>query len=270
MGDIPRSHPRYNSLIGRKLLTEAAADGLLAASALIAHGRGEAFDYLLGEQTCASARRAISEAAKRLINAENPVISLNGNAVALAADDLIRCAAVVGCPVEINIYYRTPERMAALLKRLGERKEFVAQGKAPEGWSNQHEKRLGNWRTAVESVEILGAEPDGLIPGLEGPRANCCKNGILGADVVLVPLEDGDRCEALVALGKQLLVIDLNPMSRTAKTATVTIVDELMRCSPLLLKDILDGTSSQTEKWENDANLASCIAVMLDSLPQPN
>jgi hypothetical protein len=43
-----------------------------------------------------------------------------------------------------------------------------------------------------------------------------------------------------------------------------------MRCSPLLLKDILDGTSSQTEKWENDANLASCIAVMLDSLPQPN
>lgn len=268
MGDIPRSHPRYNSLMGRKLLTEAAADGLLAASALIAHGRGEAFDYLLGEQTCSAARQAIKEAANRLLNAENPVISLNGNAVALAADDLIRCAAVVGCPVEINIYYRTPERMAALLKRLAERKESVAQGEAPEGWSVQHEKRLGDWRAAVEAVEILGEDPDGRIPGLEGPRANCCQNGILGADVVLVPLEDGDRCEALVAMEKQLLVIDLNPMSRTAKTATVTIVDELMRCSPLLLTDLLDGTPNQTEKWENDVNLASCISVMLDSLPQ--
>ncbi|HJM19376.1 MAG TPA: hypothetical protein QF802_02850, partial [Candidatus Thalassarchaeaceae archaeon] len=62
MGDIPRSHPRYNSLMGRKLLTDAAAEGLLADSALIAHGRGEAFDYLLGEATCDSALKAIKQA----------------------------------------------------------------------------------------------------------------------------------------------------------------------------------------------------------------
>ncbi|MBC8437932.1 MAG: DUF137 domain-containing protein, partial [Euryarchaeota archaeon] len=148
MGEIPRSHPRYNSLIGRKLLTEAAKEGLLADSALIAHGRGEAYDYLLGEQTCESAERAIKQAAFLMKNAENCVISLNGNAVALAAADLIRCAAVIGCPVEINIYYRTPERMAALLSRLENVRNEVASGDAPSGWS-------GDWLRAVQEIQIL-------------------------------------------------------------------------------------------------------------------
>ena len=52
------------------------------------------------------------------------------------------------------------------------------------------------------------------------------------ADVVLVPLEDGDRCEALVAMGKTVIAIDLNPLSRTAQQATLTIVDELTRALP--------------------------------------
>ena len=86
----------------------------------------------------------------------------------------------------------------------------------------------------LNHVEILGANPDGKIPGLEGPRSNCCKDGILGADMILVPLEDGDRCEALIAMGKQVFVIDLNPLSRTAKTATICIVDEVQRAQFLL------------------------------------
>ncbi|NMC89936.1 MAG: DUF137 domain-containing protein, partial [Methanomicrobiales archaeon] len=48
----------------------------------------------------------------------------------------------------------------------------------------------------------------------------------------LVPLEDGDRCEALRAMGKAVVTIDLNPLSRTARTATLTIVDELTRALP--------------------------------------
>ena len=44
MGEIPDSHPRKDSLLARAKLTEAAAEGLLAESAMIAHGRGEAFD----------------------------------------------------------------------------------------------------------------------------------------------------------------------------------------------------------------------------------
>ena len=43
------SHPRYASLLMRHRLEVAAERGMLAGSAMIAHGRGEAFDYLLGE-----------------------------------------------------------------------------------------------------------------------------------------------------------------------------------------------------------------------------
>ena len=42
------SHPRYASLLMRRRLEIAAEKGMLADSAMIAHGRGEAFDYLLG------------------------------------------------------------------------------------------------------------------------------------------------------------------------------------------------------------------------------
>ena len=46
-----KSHSRYESLLKRHYLENAAKKGMLADSAMIAHGRGEAFDYLLGEQT---------------------------------------------------------------------------------------------------------------------------------------------------------------------------------------------------------------------------
>ena len=45
----------------------------------------------------------------------------------------------------------------------------------------------------------------------------------------MVPLEDGDRCEALVKMGKTVIVVDLNPMSRSARMASITIVDEISR-----------------------------------------
>ena len=48
---IPKSHPRYESLLLRDKMVKAAQEGYLADSALIAHGRGEAFDYLIGEKT---------------------------------------------------------------------------------------------------------------------------------------------------------------------------------------------------------------------------
>ena len=47
--------------------------------------------------------------------------------------------------------------------------------------------------------------------------------------MILVPLEDGDRCEALVAMGKTVIVVDLNPLSRSAQMASITIVDEITR-----------------------------------------
>ena len=253
--DIPESHPRYRSLLARRLLTEAAADGLLAGSALIAHGRGEAFDYLLGERTTSSAHQAIGEAAARLLAAESPVLSVNGNTVALAADQMLGCAAVLGCPIEVNIYYRTPERMSALLERLEERRQAVMRAEPPDGWTEGSEA----WKAAMLAVPVLGEDVDGHIPGLEGPRAACSRDGIMQADVVFVPLEDGDRCEALIAAGKQVLVVDLNPLSRTAHTATVTIVDELTRVLEELLPLLLAGTGWPDADWDNDAILQDAL-----------
>ena len=257
MGDIPDSHPRRASLLARQSLVEAAAEGLLADSAMIAHGRGEAFDYLLGETTSDSAMEAIREVAARLLAAERPVISVNGNTVVLAGEELIRVAAVVGCPIEVNLYYRTPERVSGLLGRLSQQRDTVASEAAPGGWE-------GNWQEVVESVSLLGAAADHSISDLEGPRAKCCWEGIGQADVVLVPLEDGDRCEALVAAGKQVLVVDLNPLSRTAMTATVTIVDEVSRAASELLGEVVSGHCEPGE-WNNAAALNAALEIISDA-----
>lgn len=243
MGEVPESHPRHASLMSRQRLVDAMKEGLLADSALIAHGRGEAFDYLLGEQTMPGATMAIDEVAARLLVAKQPVISVNGNTVALACDELLQIADILGCPLEVNIYYRTPERMAALLGRIRSRATALN----------------------LDHVEILGANPNGRIPGLDGPRANCCQEGILGADAVLVPLEDGDRCEALVAMGKQVFVIDLNPLSRTAKTATICIVDEVQRTSSALLSRLRNPKDSDPH-FDADASRRAVLEVMLGAL----
>ena len=249
MGDIPESHPRRESLLSRQKLVDAASKGMLAESALIAHGRGEAFDYLLGEKTCDSARLAIMETAYRLLNSEKCVISVNGNTVALAGPQLIACAAVLGCPIEVNIYYRTPKRMEVLLSTLMEQQQLAL-------------NLYPQIKNKITDVKILGGNPDGRIPNLEGPRANCHSDGILSADTILVPLEDGDRCEALIAMGKSVCVIDLNPLSRTAQMATVTIVDELTRCVPILLETLMQNSVKSLD-WNNKENLENVIQEIL-------
>ena len=90
------------------------------------------------------------------------------------------------------------------------------------------------------TTKILGEKPDSKIPGLEGPRAKCCHDGIYSSDVILVPLEDGDRCEALVNMGKTVIVVELNPLSRSAKMASITIVDEISRVATNML-DIIEN-----------------------------
>ena len=257
MVEVPESHPRKKSLLSRQKIVDATKNGLLADSAMIAHGRGEAFDYLLGEKTSNSARLAIKESASRLIEADNPVISVNGNTAVLAGKSLIRVAAVLNCPIEVNIYYRTEERISKLNSFLEKQKEIVSQEKNPDNW-------IGDWNSAVKSVKILGKEGDGRIQGLEGPRSICSSQGIEKADVILVPLEDGDRCEALVNLGKQVLVVDLNPLSRTAKMATITIVDEISRAAELLLEYAINKEEKSAE-WNNQGILNDALKIIADN-----
>ena len=240
------SHPRYASLLMRHRLEVAAQKGMLADSAMIAHGRGEAFDYLLGERTTDSARRAARQALATLQAAERPVLSINGNVAALAADEMLRLADVLACPVEVNIFYRTPERMEAILGHLNERKAALGL-----------------------DVAILGDAPDANIPGLKGPRAACHREGILESDAILVPLEDGDRCNALVAMGKKVIVIDLNPLSRSAQQGSITIVDELSRALNTMLAMATEEGQQVVDPYDHQAVLDEGLKEMLSSLSRP-
>ena len=253
---IHDDHPRRDSLLSRQKIVDAQKKGLLADSALIAHGRGEAFDYLLGECTTPSARRAEEESVNRLAAARRPVISLNGNSTVLAGRDAVKLAALVGCKIEINIFYRTDSRVNLLSQTLNLIKNEVAS----ENPSDEITSEI--WSQMVANVEILGTTPDAHIPGLEGPRAKCCSQGIHAADTVLVPLEDGDRCEALIQMGKQVLVVDLNPLSRTARTATVTIVDDISRAFREMIKLALENPSAPDSKWDNRTILVDAIDTM--------
>ena len=190
---------------------------------------------MLGEQTCLPALSAIKAAASTLIEAKNPVISVNGNVVALAAREVARLSELSGAKVEVNLFHRTPERVAGLTKMM---------------------KKVG--------IDALGANADDKIPGLSSERAKCCSDGIGSADVVLVPLEDGDRCEALVNMGKKVITIDLNPLSRTAQTAHITIVDELTRCLPLLSDFIKEKKS--LDSFDNKQCLSDVLNYMAERI----
>ena len=238
------SHPRYASLLMRHRLEVAARKGMLADSAMIAHGRGEAFDYLLGERTTESAARAARQALATLQAAERPVLSINGNVAALACDEMLQLADHLSCPVEVNIFYRTPERMEAILSHMNERN-----------------------RALGLTVPVLGHAPDAQIPGLKGPRAACHRDGLLNSDAVLVPLEDGDRCNALVAMGKSVVVVDLNPLSRSAQQGTITIVDEVSRALNTMLELArVEGEVHVDPNYDHAAVLNEGLSEMLASL----
>ena len=144
--------------------------------------------------------------------------------------------------------------MSKLNETLEELREEVANNAPPEGWMGSQ------WPESVRAVEILGAKADGRIAGLEGPRSQCSSRGIEAADAVLVPLEDGDRCEALIALGKQVIVIDLNPLSRTARMAHVTIVDEVSRAMAELCRALV--AEPQVSDWDNEQALRDALEIM--------
>ena len=86
---IPKSHPRYESLKRREKLVAGIEAGITSLHGLIAHGRGEAFDYLIGERTLESALRATEVAAALLLMAKRPVLSVNGNVAALASKEMV-------------------------------------------------------------------------------------------------------------------------------------------------------------------------------------
>ena len=65
----------------------------------------------------------------------------------------------------------------------------------------------------------------------------------------------------MVSLGKDVLVVDLNPLSRSAKMATVTIVDEVSRMADLLLEYVIADSSNIT-KWNNNSALKESLKII--------
>ena len=245
MTKIPESHPRYISLVTRERLVEMMHRGIVSEAGLIAHGRGEAFDYLLGEKTGDFAYDAEKVAVALLLTAEKPVISVNGNAAALAGKELVQLGEVLGATLEVNLFHRTEERVLLI---------------------TEYMESLGG-------KEILGPNPDAKIPGLEHSRAFCHRAGIYSADVVLVPLEDGDRAEALKKMGKTVITVDLNPMSRTARTADVTIVNNIIRAVPemVLMAGEMTGSNREellalSESYDNSIPLKAALSEMFRRL----
>lgn len=241
---IPKSHPRYESLMTREKIVEGVEKGITSIQGLIAQGRGEAFDYLLGEKTSKSALQAEKVSAAVLLLAKKPVISVNGNVAALVPEELIRLSDIVNAPLEVNLFHRTQERVNKII---------------------DHLRSLGAKRMYTKS--------DGLIPGLEHERAKVDIDGIFSADVVLVPLEDGDRCKALVGMGKKVIAIDLNPLSRTAQCAHVTIVDNITRAVPNVsraaeeLKNSNDNELQRlVNEFDNKKNLSGSIEEIIGHL----
>lgn len=216
---IARSHPRYRSLVVRARLAREHRRGTIVGEGLIAHGRGEAFDYLLGERTIPSARRAERMAARWLRAALHPVLSVNGNVAALAAAPVARLQrARPGLGIEVNLFHRTPARV----------------------------KRIAGLLRAAGVTDVLGVGRTARIPNLPSDRAQVDPSGILTADLCVIPLEDGDRAEALKALGKRVISIDLNPLSRTSRVSDLPIVDELTRALVTITEALREGRMAVT------------------------
>ena len=234
--DVPESHPRYESLLTRHRIEAGVEKGITSRQGLIAQGRGEAFDYLLGERTLPSADAAARAAAAHLLLADHPVFSVNGNVAALVPGETVDLATATGADIEVNLFNRTTERMRAIADHLREH--------------------------GAETVKGLTA--DGRIPGLDHERATVDADGIGDADVVLVPLEDGDRAEALGDLGKVAIVIDLNPLSRSAQAADVPVVDNVIRAVPAITdhaRDLADADRETLESVVTEFDAAETLAA---------
>lgn len=237
---IPKSHPRAKSLVLRELLVKGFEKGLVAKEGLLAQGRGETFDYLIGEKTTFGAKKAIKAAAAILLLAKNPIISVNGNFAALCSKEIICFSKISHAKIEINLFYDNGSRR----------------------------KRIARFLKSKGAKVILGYNVKHLIkiPSLKSNRGRVDKRGIFSADVVLVPLEDGDRASFLKKLGKTVITFDLNPLSRTSQTADITVVDnisrgfdELINTYMRLSKRNINELENIVQKFDNKANLANSI-----------
>ncbi|MFX0027915.1 MAG: phosphopantothenate/pantothenate synthetase [Candidatus Hermodarchaeota archaeon] len=245
--NVPKSHPRYESLKYRHKIIEGMKNLVVAEAGLIAHGRGECFDYILGEKTTQPAKSAIRAAVAALIIGKKPVISVNGNVAALVPKKLVVLSNLLNIPLEVNLFYPKEGRIEAIKKAL----------------------------TNAGATDIKGINEEKLIE-LKGLESNRRKVELIAeADVVMVPLEDGDRTEALKKLNKKVIAVDLNPISRTALWADITIVDNIIRVIPEMIKLVKElkklnqeALKKILEDFDNKKNIQDTLDLIIDYIEQ--
>lgn len=238
MGHIPKNHPRYKSLVTREKIVEGFKRGLVASQGLIAHGRGEAFDYILGEKSHDFALKAERAAVELLINSRHPVISVNGNSAALVPQELTKLSELLNAPLEVNLFH----------------------------WSQERANKIAQF-LQFHGANVLSSG-DAVLEGLKSDRRIVDSKGIYRADTVLVPLEDGDRCETLKKHGKKTIAIDLNPLSRTSQMADITIVDNVTRAIPNMIEIFENLKTSETayQEFDNEQKLGEAVEVICNYL----
>jgi 4-phosphopantoate---beta-alanine ligase len=207
---IPQTHPRASSLIIREKLVDGFRNGIVVPQGLIAHGRGEAFDYLLGEKTTKYAYEAEKAAVCLLLLSNKSIISVNGNTTVLCAKDLVTLSNVTKSRIEVNLFHKSRARTNAIASIL--RKE--------------------------DAFDVLGLDNKSktIIKRVSSNRKYVDKDGIMNSDTIFLALEDGDRTESLVRMGKKVISVDLNPLSRTAIASNITIIDNIVRAIPNMVK----------------------------------
>ncbi len=241
---IPDSHPRAESLRDRHKIIEGMKNLIVAEAGLIAHGRGEAFDYILGEKTNPPALKAIYAGISMLLLARHPIISVNGNMAALVPKELVKLSKTLNCKLEINLFYRKEGRIKAI-------KNILEKAGAEEILGTNNNKM-------VEIEELISN------------RRRVDPKGIKMADVVFIPLEDGDRTEALKKIGKKVIAVDLNPLSRTSINADITIVDNIIRVLPKMVeiaKKLKNYTKEELyniiTKFNNEKNVQDMLELII-------
>lgn len=222
------NHPRAESLRIREKIIEGMHKKIVAEAGLIAHGRGEAYDYLLGEKTPNYAQKQQEVAVAMLLTAKKPIISVNGNMAALCPKEIVQLSEQTGALLEINLFYRSEERIKTITSVL---------------------ENAG-------AKTILGVEPEyyETIEELSHLRRIVDLRGIYSADLVLVPLEDGDRTMALRRAGKKVITIDLNPLSRTSLWSNVSIVNNVIRAVPEMIEESLRLKEKDTDELKELIN----------------
>jgi len=242
---IPYPEDKRNT---KEKIIKGVKEGITSVNGLLAEGRGEIFDILMHRSLSNPSIRSIRASVAQLLLSKRPVISVNGNTAVIIPKKLIELSNTINAPLEVNLFYRSDERVKNVVEYL---------------------KKNG------AEVVLGGDDKSVWLKDIEHARGLVDKRGIKIADTVLVSLEDGDRTEKLIEVGKKIIAIDLNPFSRTANMAFITIVGNILDVIPCMIDHAKKMKNLKREElneivknFDNKENLKYQIKIFMERLEQ--